>query len=392
MKHRLIAFGLLAGSDDGTIGSARQRPKGRKHAEAGRTRAPQCSGDGSRRGVCGGQAPRHRRPHFLHPLRAGTPSGRRLHDQPPRQRRAAAAGRSRVRAVVARREQDPGGPDCCAERILNPDDGSYTELPTFYPDLGLFLGCNVWSPDSARLACEGFGDQPSADGVYTIRSSDSGDVRRVTSGADDDYPGDYSPNGKRIVFLRSSFDAGPIALDTAKLDGSDLRQLTPPGMGMLLDFTGGSWSPQGNEILFSASPSKGQRSAVFVVHADGSGLRRIPIPGCGTTAGCHEPVWSPDGEKIAFTMVVAQTGLSDLYTVNPDGTGPQASRSCRVGCGPEGLGHASAEPLGHGAGRGEWLPTAGVSLVVCTKATPVSSPRHHEHGVSRPIEPKTPHG
>src|SRR2546427_9567383 len=55
------------------------------------------------------------------------------------------------------------GPDCCAERILNPDDGSYSELPTFYPDLGLFLGCGVWSPDGERLACEGFGDQPSAD-------------------------------------------------------------------------------------------------------------------------------------------------------------------------------------------------------------------------------------
>jgi len=155
------------------------------------------------------------------------------------------------------------GPDCCAERILNPDDGSYTELPTFYPDLGLFLGCNVWSPDGARLACEGFGDQPSADGVYTIRSSDGGDVRRVTSGADDDYPGDYSPNGKRIVFLRSSFDSGSIAIYTVKPDGSDLRQLTPPGMN--LDFTGGSWSPQGNEILLSGKLSAGQRSSTSEV-------------------------------------------------------------------------------------------------------------------------------
>ena len=150
------------------------------------------------------------------------------------------------------------GPDCCAERILNPDNGSYSELPTFYPDLGLFLGCNVWSPDGAQLACEGFGDQPSADGVYTIRSSDGGDVRRVTSGADDDYPGDYSPNGKRIVFLRSSFDSGLAALYTVKLDGSDLRQITPTSR--LLDFTGGSWSLQGNDILFSAKPSQGQRT------------------------------------------------------------------------------------------------------------------------------------
>jgi hypothetical protein len=210
------------------------------------------------------------------------------------------------------------GPDCCAERILNPDNGIYTELPTFYPDLGLFLGCGVWSPDGARLACEGFGDQPSADGVYTVRSSDGGDVRRVTSGADDDYPGDYSPNGKRIVFLRSSFDLGSLALYTVKGDGSDLRQLTPSGMNLAGD--GGSWSSQGNEILFAGKLSEGQRNSIFVVHTDGSGLQQIPIPGCGTTSGCREPVWSPDGRKIAFTMFVPQTGLSDLYTVNPDGT------------------------------------------------------------------------
>jgi Tol biopolymer transport system component len=211
------------------------------------------------------------------------------------------------------------GPDCCAERILNPDNGSYTELPTFYPDLGLFLGCAAWSPDGERLACEGFGDQPSADGVYTTRSADGGDVQRVTSGADDDCPGDYSPNGKRLVLLRTSFDLGPLALYTVKLDGSDLRQLTPPGLN--LDFSCGSWSPRGNEILLSGKLSAGQRSSIFVVDADGSGLRQIPIAGCGTTSGCHEPVWSPDGGKIAFTLFAPQTGQSDLYTVNPDGTG-----------------------------------------------------------------------
>jgi Tol biopolymer transport system component len=224
------------------------------------------------------------------------------------------------------------GPDCCAERILNPDTGSYTELPTFYPDLGLFLGCGVWSPDGARLACEGFGDDSSADGVYTVNSLDGGNVQRVTSGADDDYPGDYSPNGKRVVFLRSSFDSGTVALYTVKLDGSDLRQLTPSEMGSQLDSTG-SWSPQGNEIVFSARPSEGQRNAVFVVHADGSGLHQIPIAGCGTTAGCREPVWSPDGKKIAFTMFLPQTGQADLYTVNADGSGLRQVTHAGLGAG-----------------------------------------------------------
>jgi len=208
-------------------------------------------------------------------------------------------------------------PDDQKERIVNPDDGSYTELPTFYSNPNLFLGCNIWSPDASRLACESFGDNSSADGVYTTSSSDGSDVQRVTSGADDDYPGDYSPNGKQIVFLRSSFDSGAQALYTVKTDGSDLRQITPDGMNLAFD--GGSWSPQGNQILFAAAPVA--RRAIYVVHTDGTGLQQVPIAGCGLTVGCFNPVWSPDGTKIAFTRFDPLTGQADLYTVNPDGTG-----------------------------------------------------------------------
>jgi Tol biopolymer transport system component len=211
-------------------------------------------------------------------------------------------------------------PDCCNSQILNPDNGSVTELPTFYPDLagGLFLPCGVWSPDGSRLACEGFGGDPGTDGVYTIRSTDGGDVQRVTSGADDDCPGDYSPDGKRIVFLRASFDLGAQGLFTVKSDGSDLRQITPDGMN--LGFDCGSWSPRGNEILFAAQATGGQ-NAIFVVHSDGSGLRQIPIVGCGDTDVCNHPVWSPDGKKIVFTRLDVQTHESDLYTVDANGGG-----------------------------------------------------------------------
>ena len=166
--------------------------------------------------------------------------------------------------------------DCCGERILNPDTGSYTQLPTFYPDLGLFLPCVIWSPDAARLACEGFGDVPALDGVYTINSLDGGDVKRVTSGGDDDCPGDYSPNGKRLVFLRASFELGVEGLYVVKTDGTDLRPLTPAGMD--LNFNCGSWSPQGNEILFSAhSPrERGARSSPSTPTVAAFGRSRSP--------------------------------------------------------------------------------------------------------------------
>jgi Tol biopolymer transport system component len=212
-----------------------------------------------------------------------------------------------------------------SQRIVNPEDGTYVDLPN--PDPDMFLACFVWSADSARLACEGgFGVDPNDNGIYTIRSSDGGGLERVTvNPGGDDYPGDYSPNGNRLVFLR---DESGRALYTVKLDGTALRRLTPAGMD--LNFVGPSWSPQGNEILFSARSVSGPRSTLFVVHTDGSHLRQIPISTCGETVGCFQPVWSPDGRKIVFTRSV--TGVRpDIYTVNADGTDPMPVTSTALG-------------------------------------------------------------
>ena len=211
-------------------------------------------------------------------------------------------------------------------RIVNPDDGSYRDLANPDPDL-FFLPCSgPWSRDGQRLVCEAFGNtDESVNGIYTIRSSDGGGLERVTADpGGEDCAGDYSPNGKRLVLLRSNETT--FALFTIKLDGSGLRQITPDGSDQFfINFDCGSWSPQGNEILFSAHAPSDQRSTVWIVHADGSGLRQVPIAGCGglisdpTTIGCFAPSWSPDGRKIVF--IRRSAGQNDVYTVNADGTG-----------------------------------------------------------------------
>jgi Tol biopolymer transport system component len=87
-----------------------------------------------------------------------------------------------------------GTPDFGATRIVNPDDGTYRDLP--WPDPELFSGCGTWSPDGKRLACESFGTtDPTRNGIYTMRSSDGGYLKRVTSNpGGDDLTGDYSPD------------------------------------------------------------------------------------------------------------------------------------------------------------------------------------------------------
>jgi len=212
------------------------------------------------------------------------------------------------------------------ERLFNPDTGGSRDLglpDTHYP--GLFLFCGVWSPDGARLACEGFGaDEPSLNGGYTVRSSDGGDLQRVTSEPNgDDCPSDYSPNGKRLVVTR--LNDSEFGLFTVKVDGTGLRRITPDGMA--LNFCNGSWSPHGNEILFSAHvPNFDYHSSIWVVHDDGSDLRQLPVADCGgpnsdpATIGCFNPTWSPDGKKIVFARRRGNE-QSDLYTVNADGSG-----------------------------------------------------------------------
>jgi Tol biopolymer transport system component len=212
--------------------------------------------------------------------------------------------------------------------LFNVDDSSsvYFGLPfDRYPGLALF--CGVWSPDGTRLACEGGGfTDPTLNGVYTVRSSDGGDLQRVTYDPNgDDAPSDYSPNGKRLVITRANETT--YELDTVKLDGSGLKRITPEGMDF--NFGNGSWSPQGNQIVFSAHvPNGDYHSSVWVVHFDGTGLRQLPIAGpCGgpfgdpTTWGCFNPVWSPDGRKIAIGRNQGDDGQRDLFTVNADGSG-----------------------------------------------------------------------
>jgi WD40-like Beta Propeller Repeat len=203
---------------------------------------------------------------------------------------------------------------------LDIETGAFTDLHLpdgLYP--GLFLFCGAWSPNGARLACEVFGEDPSLNGIYTIRSSDGGDLQRVTTAEFDDCPADYSPNSHRLLVSNGQ-------LSVVESNGNGLHKITPDGMEV--DFCSGSWSPQGNQITFSAKVPDTERSTIWVVHSDGSGLRKIPVPRCGgprrdpTSIGCQKPVWSPDGQKIMFERhFLIPNDHYDLYTVSPDGSG-----------------------------------------------------------------------
>jgi WD40-like Beta Propeller Repeat len=203
----------------------------------------------------------------------------------------------------------------------NPDGSGFTLLNSNLP---LDLFCLNWSPTGARLLChsEGMAD-PADAGLYTVRSSDAGDLVRVTTQLPGSGIGDigygYSPDGSRILYAQfDSNDHG--ILFSVKTDGSDPIQLSPSGLSVIdlgfFDRVGATWSPDGSRVAFAAQKPLGRfGSAVFVVNADGTGLRQITPSGVGGLSA----QWSPNGEMIAFTSGCC--GLPQAWVVHPDGSG-----------------------------------------------------------------------
>jgi Tol biopolymer transport system component len=121
------------------------------------------------------------------------------------------------------------GMENCGLTIVGPDSGSFRQFK--WPDPTLETPCGHWTPDGKRVACESFGvTDPSRNGIYTIRSSDGGGLTRITTNpGGDDNPGDFSPDGKRLVFVRSRDDVA-VGIFVVKVDGTGLRRITPAGM------------------------------------------------------------------------------------------------------------------------------------------------------------------
>ena len=213
------------------------------------------------------------------------------------------------------------GEENCAATIVDPDTGRFRQVKFADPTLETPSGAG-WSQDGTRLLCEGFGmTDPSRNGIYTIRVADGRGLRRITSNpGGEDIPGDYSPDGKRLVFNRidpSRPAKANVALFVVYVDGSGLRRITPWGLPFWED--GGRWSPDGTNILFD------NRKSLFVVRPDGSGLAKIPLV-THSFSRLQNPNWSPDGTKIVVSLLTRtspSTEQAGINTANADGSNIQ---------------------------------------------------------------------
>jgi len=191
--------------------------------------------------------------------------------------------------------------------LVNPDGSDFVRFNS--PDPTLQLGCAAWSPDGSRLVCEGWDNSdPTRTGIYTVRVADGADLTRVTTshGSAHDIPGDYSPNGRQIAFIRidpAAEEHGTLMV--VDVDGKHERALTDRKVG-----AAGRWSPDGRTILSEADGS------LLLVSVDGGQPWPIKIHAKGSAG---RGAWSPDGEWIVFSLGVPPLG-EDIYITRMDGT------------------------------------------------------------------------
>lgn len=167
-----------------------------------------------------------------------------------------------------------------------------------------------------------------------------GRLRNLTESSDDELGASWSPDGERIVFVRSYRDEPRIGgtdlfiLDVAsgtveELLVDDLDQRSP------------AWSPDGSRIAFVGEKGIAV-AALYTIRPDGTGLRLVG----GLGRHPEAPAWSPAGDRIAFRGKSGSDDEGRIHVVDAEG-----GEETPVSAGP-----IDREP--------DWSPRAGEILFI----------------------------
>jgi Tol biopolymer transport system component len=300
---------------------------------------------------------------------------------------APASGASKKTRIVWSRS---GRPRIGQQLVSSRPDGSHLRALTRPDPDTQDIDASI-SPDGTRIAFERDLNSGETSEIALMRAN-GGNVHSLDLGCIDPCVADvtptWTPAGDRIAFtpVLGPFDqpndsATSAVLHTARINGSNFRRLSQPGIDGRLEDYHARFSPDGSYVVFTRIRNADLHVAIFRMDADGSHVRRLTpwkldadvadlslatkgptknliafetygmgppkgksanvatVPSsCNPASGCRKqidyvthhrdgkvssfnPSWSPNGRRIAYTRFKDHPCcLGDIWTSRPDGS------------------------------------------------------------------------
>ena len=167
----------------------------------------------------------------------------------------------------------------------------------------------AFSPDGRRIAFVRVSEDGISRRICIKRIGDEA-LSELNAGIDQQFSPAWSPDGRQIAYLSTS-DAG-LGLFLADIaPGGVTRKLFIPQQPTHWEQGALSWSPDGKGLLFPDHQGLASNSSIFRLDLATREARAITTPPAGWE-GDLDPVYSPDGSRIAFTRA-SETSVRDIF-------------------------------------------------------------------------------
>jgi eukaryotic-like serine/threonine-protein kinase len=159
----------------------------------------------------------------------------------------------------------------------------------------------TFAPDGEQVAFAWSGEKYDNTDIY-VTLVGSQDVRRLTTDPAEDYAPSWSPDGRRIAFLRRDGNAARIHLISA-LGGPDAKVSEFPVGATVTPSLGAphiTWSPDGRYVVAGRDPrvASDTPAGIYVIPVEAGEPRAITRPKPPTFD--FSPAFSPDGRHLAY--------------------------------------------------------------------------------------------
>jgi Tol biopolymer transport system component len=202
-------------------------------------------------------------------------------------------------------------------------------------------GAPAWSPDGTRIAFASERDEPNPgrcrqcnSDIYVVNVDGTG-LERLTHDPTAESSPDWSPDGKRIAFVKGqdhwvtivSYGESPATASTTSMprtfvvnaDGSGAHPLLACSRSPCPDGLSPKWSPDGRSIAYFYPRADG-RPGILISDPTGGNHRFVPTCSGGR---CVAPIagdWSPDGTMFLFEASDTRSPGPKLFTMRTDGS------------------------------------------------------------------------